>query len=86
MNRLLAARGIAGELLNRIDNISNRQGARSVQLQADRSRAEDLDLVQAISGIPEYPDGLLGCARLVRADSKAVAVQLHQLSLLFLQA
>ena len=49
MNRLLAARGMAGELLNRIDNIADRQGARGVQLQTDRSRAEDLDLVQAIS-------------------------------------
>ncbi len=49
LNRLLAARGIAGELLNRIDCISDRQSVRSVQLQADRSRAEDLDMVQAIS-------------------------------------
>lgn len=47
--RVSAARGQAGELLNRVDHISDRQGARSVQLEADRSRAEDLDMVQAIS-------------------------------------
>lgn len=49
MSRLSAARSRAGELLNRADHIAERQGARSVQLEADRSRAVDLDMVQAIS-------------------------------------
>ncbi|MEO8248386.1 MAG: flagellar hook-associated protein FlgL [Burkholderiales bacterium] len=49
MARLSSARGRAGELLNRADNISDRQSARSVQLESDRSRAEDLDIVAALS-------------------------------------
>ena len=49
MQRLSASRAHAGDLLNQADNITNRQEARSVQLEADRSRAEDLDVVKAIS-------------------------------------
>lgn len=49
MTRVSAARGRAGEWLNRVDAIAERQSARSVQLEADRSRAEDLDMVQALS-------------------------------------
>jgi flagellar hook-associated protein 3 FlgL len=48
-SRLSSSRGRAGDLLNRVDNISNRQETRSTQLEADRSRAEDLDTVKAIS-------------------------------------
>jgi len=48
-SRLSSSRGVAGDLLNRVDAISNRQGARSIQLEADRSRAEDLDVVKALS-------------------------------------
>lgn len=47
--RLSATRGRAGDLLNRVDNINDRQDAKSVQLEADRSRAEDLDMVKALS-------------------------------------
>lgn len=49
MNRLHNIRGYAGELLNRADRISGDQANRSIQLEADRSRAEDLDMVQGIS-------------------------------------
>ncbi len=49
MNRMQAARGFAGDLLNRADRIENDLGTRSVQLEADRSRAEDLDMIQGIS-------------------------------------
>ena len=42
-------RGRAGDLLNQVDNIAARQESRSVQLEADRSRAEDLDVVKALS-------------------------------------
>ena len=48
-SRLSSSRGRAGDLLNRVDSISSRQEARGVQLEADRSRAEDLDMVKAIS-------------------------------------
>lgn len=47
--RLSNMRGYAGELLNRADRISGDQTNRSIQLEADRSRAEDLDMVQGIS-------------------------------------
>ena len=48
-SRLSSSRGRAGDLLNRVDDIANRQEARNVQLEADRSRAEDLDVVKALS-------------------------------------
>lgn len=50
MERLNNMRGYAGELLNRADRITGDQSQRSIQLEADRSRAEDLDMVQGISG------------------------------------
>ncbi|MEO7241506.1 MAG: flagellar hook-associated protein FlgL [Variovorax sp.] len=47
--RLSSSRAHAGDLLNQADNITSRQETRSMQLEADRSRAEDLDVVKAIS-------------------------------------
>jgi len=49
MARVSAVRGQAGDLLNRADSISSNQDQRSIQLQADKSSAEDLDMVSAIS-------------------------------------
>jgi len=49
MERLHNMRGYAGELLNRADRISGDQSNRSIQLEGDRSRAEDLDMVKGIS-------------------------------------
>ncbi|MCZ2103908.1 MAG: flagellar hook-associated protein FlgL [Comamonadaceae bacterium] len=49
LQRLSSVRGYAGELLNRVDRISGAQEQRSIQLEADRSRAEDLDMVQGLS-------------------------------------
>jgi flagellar hook-associated protein 3 FlgL len=49
MNRLQASRGLAGDLLNRADRIENELDTRAVQLEDDRSRAEDLDMIQGIS-------------------------------------
>ena len=48
-SRLSSSRGVAGDLLNRVDSITTRQQARTDQLEADRSRAEDLDVVKALS-------------------------------------
>lgn len=48
-NRVSAVRGQAGELLNRADRISDNQEKRSIQVEGDRSRAEDLDMVKGIS-------------------------------------
>ena len=49
MARISAVRGQAGDLLNRADRITDSQSKRSVQLEADRSRAEDIDMIQGIS-------------------------------------
>ncbi len=49
LSRLQSSRGVAGDLLNRVDDISGRQTDRSIQLEADRSRAEDMDPVKGIS-------------------------------------
>lgn len=49
MERLHIVRGYAGELLNRADRIMGDQENRSIQLEADRSRAEDLDMISGIS-------------------------------------
>jgi flagellar hook-associated protein 3 FlgL len=57
MSRLSAVRGQAGDLLTRADRISSNQEARSVQLQADRSRAEDLDMAAGISAFQNQQTG-----------------------------
>ena len=49
MNRLQASRGLAGDLLNRADRIEGELDTRSIQLEDDRSRAEDLDMIKGIS-------------------------------------
>ncbi|MBB1077189.1 flagellar hook-associated protein FlgL [Rhodoferax sp. 4810] len=57
MARISAVRGQAGDLLNRADRISSNQENRSIQLEADRSRAEDLDMVQGISDFNNQQTG-----------------------------
>lgn len=57
MERIAAVRGQAGDLLNRADRISANQDSRSIQLEADRSRAEDLDMVQGISDFNNQQTG-----------------------------
>lgn len=49
MARVSASRGRAGDLMNQVDNISGRQSALSTQLESDRSRAEDLDMIKGTS-------------------------------------
>jgi len=57
LGRLHAARGMAGDLLNRADTIDSNQQTKSVQIQANRSRAEDLDMVKAISDFQNQQTG-----------------------------
>ncbi len=57
MERMSAVRGQAGELLNRADRISSNQENRSIQLEGDRSRAEDLDMVKGISDFNNQQTG-----------------------------
>jgi flagellar hook-associated protein 3 FlgL len=49
MARLQSGRGQAGDMLNRADLIESNQIARNNQIQNDRSRAEDMDMVKGIS-------------------------------------
>jgi len=49
MARVSAIRGQAGDLLNRADRISSNQEIRSIQLEADRSRVEDLDMIKGVA-------------------------------------
>ena len=49
LERIKSMRGYAGELLNRVDRITDDQSTRSIQLEADRSRAEDLDMLKGLS-------------------------------------
>jgi len=57
MKNISAVRSQAGELLNRADRISNIQQDRSLQAEAERSRAEDLDMVQGISDFNNQQTG-----------------------------
>lgn len=57
MERVSAVRGQAGDLLNRADRISLNQEKRSIQLEADRSRAEDLDMIKGISDFNNQQTG-----------------------------
>ena len=57
MERVSAVRGRAGDLLNRAERITANQEKRSVQLAADRSRAEDLDMIQGIADFRNQETG-----------------------------
>ena len=57
MDRLQAAQGQAGEWLNRADTIADAQKRQTVQLEADRVRAEDLDMVKGISDFQKIQTG-----------------------------
>lgn len=57
MARVSAIRGQAGDLLNRADSITANQGKRSIQMESDRSRAEDLDMVKGISDFQNQQTG-----------------------------
>lgn len=57
MDRVMSARGIAGELLKRADIIDGNQEDKSIQLQADRSRAEDMDMIEGISDFQNQQTG-----------------------------
>jgi flagellar hook-associated protein 3 FlgL len=57
MGRVSAVRGQAGELLNRADRINDSQSKRAIQMEADRSRAEDVDMVKGISDFQNQQTG-----------------------------
>ena len=57
MGRVSAIRGQAGDLLNRADRISANQDKRSIEVEGDRSRAEDLDMTKGISDFQNQQTG-----------------------------
>ena len=57
LERMSNSRSYAGELLNRADRITGDQSKRSEQLEADRSRAEDLDMIKGISDFQNQQTG-----------------------------
>ncbi len=57
-DRVLLARGRAGEWLNRADSLDTLLEDRGVDLKAEKSRLEDLDLVQGISDFQTQQLGL----------------------------
>jgi flagellar hook-associated protein 3 FlgL len=57
MSRISSTRGQAGDLLNRADRISSNQESRSIQVEADRSRAEDLDMIKGVSDFQNQQTG-----------------------------
>ena len=57
MNQLQAARSQAGQWLNRADQIQSTQEGRAVQLEAEKSRAQDLDMVKGISDFTRIQTG-----------------------------
>jgi flagellar hook-associated protein 3 FlgL len=57
MSRISAVRGQAGELLNRADRIESNQEKRSIQVESDRSRAEDLDMIKGVSAFQNQQTG-----------------------------
>lgn len=57
LERMSNIRSYAGELLNRADRITGDQDKRSTQLEGDRSRAEDLDMIKGISDFENQQTG-----------------------------
>lgn len=57
MARISAVRGQAGDLLNRADRISSDQEKRNVQLEAERSTAQDLDMIKGVSDFQNQQTG-----------------------------
>ncbi len=57
LGRMQSQRALAGETLNRIDGVENRLAALKLGAQTERSAAEDLDMVEAISRFQSQQSG-----------------------------
>jgi flagellar hook-associated protein 3 FlgL len=57
MSRISSVRGQAGDLLTRADRISSNQEKRSIQVEGDRSRAEDMDMIKGVSDFQNQQTG-----------------------------
>ncbi|MCZ2497780.1 flagellar hook-associated protein 3 [Xylophilus sp. Kf1] len=57
MARVSSARSLAGDILNQADRIKDAQGSRTDQLKAEKSAAEDLDMIKAVSDFSNQQTG-----------------------------
>ncbi len=57
MNNLEAARGVAGDVLNSIDNVTDRLNTQNLAATTTQSNAEDVDMVSAISTFQNEQNG-----------------------------
>ncbi|MCW7540505.1 flagellar hook-associated protein FlgL [Aquabacterium sp. A7-Y] len=57
LSRMQGVRSSVGDTLNRIDKVEDRLAASKLNAQTDRTNAEDLDLVEAISKFQEKQNG-----------------------------
>ena len=53
----VAVRGQAGDLLNRADSISSTNDQRKIVQDGNRSRAEDIDMIQGVSDFQKQQTG-----------------------------
>lgn len=57
VDRIQSARGQAGNWLNRADTIESTQSGRTIQLEGEKSKVEDLDMVKGISDFTKFQNG-----------------------------
>ena len=57
MANISAVRGQAGDLLNRADSITSGNDKRTIEQKANQSRAEDVDMIQAVSDFQKQQTG-----------------------------
>lgn len=74
-DRVLLARGRAGEWLNRADSLSALIQDRSADLKAERSRLEDMDMVQ---GISDFQNQQLGLEAAIKSYAQVQRLSLFQ--------
>ena len=58
LDRVLLARGYAGEMLNRADSLESWLGTRTVAYEREKSQLEDLDLIKGISDFQNQQVGM----------------------------
>ena len=58
LDRVLLARGRAGEMLNRADSLESMLDTRAVAYETEKSQLEDLDLIKGISDFQNQQVGL----------------------------
>lgn len=75
-DRVLLARGRAGEWLNRGDSLDNLLEDRGVDLKTEKSRLEDLDLVQ---GISDFQTQQLGLEAALKSYAQVQRLSLFQM-------